>query len=360
MLSQLKAKIIQARKRGLAKRDWKVRYAKVFSCNPYLAAPVSAALEHEHKQLWSPLRKDMNIDTLRVCVNLSGSHLPDFVPEEVFVSEVEPCLNSYSAAVFLENKSVYNRWFPAGVLPACHLHDIDGQFFSRDYQLLNARESDLVLSELRYPVVLKPSIDSGGGRGVSFPKTADELRAGMRGRFNFVVQEQIRQHEFFSNLNRGRGLGVNTLRVCVYRSVKDNEFHILNMALRTGNTGTLDNDAAGGIACSVALDGSVNSYGVDKFGTKYLKHPASGVGYAEIGRIPLIEGLKTFVHQLAAYVWLARLMSFDICMDEAGDWRLIEVNLFGQTIRFSQYAGHAFFGEFTQEVIDFCLLNKAR
>ena len=354
MLSQLKTILLRARKRSLAKRDWKERYRAVFSKNAQLSKPVVACLDHEYQRRWSPLQKSPNLETLRLCVNLSGYESPDYVPEEVFVTEIEPYLNQYESAAFLANKSAYSRWFPSAALPVSYLHNIDGLFFSQDYRVLSRAQVDHVLDRLRYPVVLKPTIDSGGGRAVTFPRSADELRKEMAHRKNIVVQELITQHPFFSAMNAGKGKGVNTLRVCVYRSVVDNTLHVLNIALRVGNVGTLDNDAAGGIAIYVASNGTLNGYGVDKYGTRYEKHPASGIAFSTIEPIPSMDSLRAFVLQLAADVWLVRLMSFDICMDETGQWRAIEVNLKGQTIRFAQYGGHPFFGDFTGEVIKFC------
>lgn len=355
MLSQLKTNLLEARKRSLARRDWKVRYETVFSKHQHLSKPLSSQLESAYKQQWYSRHGAPELDTLRLCVNLSGVESPDYVPEEVFVTEIEPCLNRYESATFLANKSAYSKWFASTAFPSSYLHNIDGLFYSRDYCLLNQVQVAALLSQLRYPVVLKPTIESGGGRDVTFPGCVDELRRGMAARKNFVVQELISQHPFFSAMNSGKGKGINSLRVCVYRSVVDNAFHVLNVALRIGNVGTLDNDAAGGVACYVSEGGALNGYGVDKYGTRYEKHPASGLSFSAIEPIPAMEALRSFVLKLAADVWLVRLMSFDICMDAAGSWRVIEVNLRGQTIRFPQYGGHPFFGKFTREVIDYCL-----
>jgi hypothetical protein len=54
------------------------------------------------------------------------------------------------------------------------------------------------------------------------------------------------------------------------------------------------------------------------------------------------------------------LAGWDMSLDDQGRWRCIEVNLEGNTIRFAQYAGQPFFGEFTDEVIDYCLHHPRR
>jgi len=357
MLSMLKHRIELTRKRQLAARDWGVRYRCVFAKHPELMRKVRNDLERAHRKLWMPLRRNVRLSTLRMCVNLSGAPSPYYVPEELYVNEIEPCLNRYASMAFLANKSVYGKWFAAAALPKCYIHDVDGRLLSNDYRQIDSAAAGCILDRIRYPVVIKPTIDSGGGRDVGFPNSRKELESLMRGRRNFVVQEIIRQHEFFANLNAGAGKGVNTLRVCVYRSVADDSLHILNVALRMGQAGTLDNDAAGGIACAVDETGRLRAYGVDKYGGKHAVHPASGIRFHDVEAIPAFESLENFVLPLAEQVWLARLMSFDICMDASGAWRLIEVNLRGQTIRFAQYGGRPFFGVFTAEVIDYCTKN---
>jgi hypothetical protein len=121
-----------------------------------------------------------------------------------------------------------------------------------------------------------------------------------------------------------------------------------------GKGGSLDNETAGGIVCSVRSDGKLHDYAVDRFGTKFVTHPDSGLRFSDLEPVPHLRSLRTFACDMAQHLYLTRLASFDICLDINENWRAIEYNLFGQTIRFSQYAGNPFFGPFTSEVIDYC------
>src|SRR5690606_34952143 len=89
---------------------------------------------------------------------------------------------------------------------------------------------------------------------------------------NLVVQEKIVQHSFFSNIYND---SINTVRVCLYRSVLDNKIYILNISLRMGKDGSLDNIAAGGIFCSLDDNGFLASFALDQYGKKYFYHPGS-------------------------------------------------------------------------------------
>src|SRR5699024_10072732 len=87
---------------------------------------------------------------------------------------------------------------------------------------------------------------------------------------DFVVQEQISQHEFFRKYNP---VGLNTIRVYVYKSVINSRWHVINVALRMGKGGSLDNETDGGIYTMINEKGVMNGYAVDKYGQRFTTHP---------------------------------------------------------------------------------------
>lgn len=356
-LSSLKAKMLRWRERNLSSRDWRRRHAKVFKLHPeYRRHKLAQDLEGAHLTKWRKLRKDANSNTLQICSAISGATDVNIVPEEVFVSEIEPCLNNFSESTFLAHKSFYNRWFEAGVFPNDIFHIIDGEARDNRYARIDDDQVNMLIEATDFPVVVKPSWGSGGGRDVYFPDDADGLRCLISKLSDCVVQEMLVQDEFFARFNRGKGL--NTLRVAVYRSCVDNSMHVVSVALRMGKGGSLDNETDGGIVCYVFGDGRLNSYAVDKYGGKYHRHPDSGVIFADAGHIPEYDVMKEIACRVAGDVYGTRLVSLDMTYTEEKQWRVLELNLLKQTIRFSQYAGIPFFKEFTDEVIDYCLQNK--
>jgi hypothetical protein len=318
---------------------------------PEYAEPVGADIETAHKKLWRRLRRDVNLDTLRVCHGISGVAGPEIVPEEVYVSEIERCLNPRPVADFFAFKGGYNRWFKNGVFPNAFIHNVEGSLYDNKYMRIGADDIRQIAETLEYPVVVKPNIDSFGGADVAFISDSNSLLKHIDGRRNYIVQERIKPHPYFGRFSP---VGINTLRVCLYRSVETNELHILNVALRMGQGGSLDNETAGGIVCYINDDGRLNSYAVDKYGVKCDSHPDCGLRFDQQEPIPNFEDMKKLAVEVAHGVFLARLISLDLCLDSEGTWRAIEINIFCQTIRFAQYAGHPFFGEFTEEVVRYC------
>jgi hypothetical protein len=348
--AKIKTFVLRKRVRYLTRREWDKWHRDVFALRPEYAKPCPKSSEKEHLRLWRPLRPDVSLDTLRICYNISGVADPHMIPEEIWQSELESVLNRYDFCNFLANKSFSNRWFPGGLFPQVFLHNIDGTFYTGDYEPVDGAEVDALLRGMDYPVVFKPSMGSGG-RGVCFPDSPEALRERMAAQRNFVVQRKIRQHPFFSRFNSH---GLNTLRVCLYRSVVDNQVHFLNAALRMGVGGSLDNLTQGGIVRYVHEDGRLNHYAVDTHGLRFDRHPDSGLDFSVREVVPRFEELRQIARRAADCVYLTRVVSFDFCLDEAGQWRAIEVNLKNQTIQFPQYAGHPFFGRFTHEVVEYC------
>lgn len=107
--------------------------------------------------------------------------------------------------------------------------------------------------------------------------------------------------------------------------------------------------------CNIKPDGTLNEYGVNKYAVKYLSHPDSHIVFSDIV-IPYYKDLKLAAEKIANKVPLCNLLSLDMCLDHKNEWRCLEINTMGHTIRFAQYAGNGFFGKFTDEVIERTIL----
>lgn len=340
-----------SRVRG-AKRSWKKRHNKVLAMNKDYEKPCNPQIEKEHINLWSQFRRYPDLTTLRVTKNISGISDPRIIPEDIFVSDIEPSLIDDESAHLMSHKSLYNLWFPGGVFPKDFFHRINNQYLDSNLNPISFSELKKKAGGISYPVVIKPNWNSYGGKDVHFVENDEQLIRHCQKEKNFVIQEQIIQHEFFNKYNP---VGLNTIRVYVYRSVKDNATYVLSMALRMGKGGSLDNSSSGGIYSMIRQNGRLNNYAVDKYGKKYSKHPDTGYGFDE--KIPELNELKKLAERIGRQIFFTRIIGLDMCYDKDGAWRAIEVNTKGHTIRFSQYGGQPFLGEFTDEVIDYCKNN---
>lgn len=335
-----------------AKRSWDKRHKKVLELNNSYNNSCDTIIESEHQEKWSSFRWQVDKTTLRITKNISGVSDANIVPEDIYVSDIEPSLEIDSSVNYLSNKSFYNRWFKEGNFPEEFLHNLEGQYYNSNLKKITFDKFKSLAKNQTYPVVFKPNWGTYGGKGVKFIESYENLIELSKNKNNFVVQEQIEQHSYFDKFNP---VGLNTIRVYLYRSVLDDELHILTMALRMGKDGSLDNETAGGIHTMINFDGSLNGYAVDKYGSKYYEHPNTGYKFNSI--IPDYEGLKDLSTKVADKVFLSRVIGLDACLDKNGQWRIIEINTKGHAPRIAQYGGQPFFGEFTDEVIKYCKQN---
>lgn len=340
-----------SRRRG-AKRSWDKRHDTLLSRNEDLKHKCNSNTETEHKQIWSDFRTKTDLTTLRICKNISGVADPRIIPEDIYVADLEPSLITDRSVDFIGIKSFYNKWFTPGIFPDDLFHRIGDRYFNADLEEINYNQLVKLSDQIDYPIILKPNKDTYGGMDINIVEEACELLKLAKERKNFVVQKKIKQHDFFNKLYPK---SLNTIKVPLYRSVKDDKLHILPMALRMGKDGSLDNEAAGGINTLIREDGYLNDFAIDKYGTKYSEHPNTRVKFN--CKIPDLEGLKSLSLQVGKKVFYTRIFALDACYDQKGHWRIIELNTYGQSIRFSQYGGQPFFGRFTDEVIEYCKQN---
>ncbi|TFH23083.1 MAG: hypothetical protein E4H10_12690 [Bacteroidia bacterium] len=307
-------------------------------------------LEQEHIAYWKPFRKHVNLATLRICQSISDHADPKCVPEEVFKADIEPTLNGIPSSGYLSLKSIYNRWYRGHVFPEDYFHNIQGNWMDPDLNSISFDDVNSIIKDLEYPVVLKPNRNSQGGKGVLFPRNRMELKDLIGGKTDFLVQEKIVQHAFFDQFNPH---GYHSVRVNLYRSVVDNQVHILNHALRMGVGNSLDNLTSGGISSMIRKDGVLNGFAEDFIGEKYITHPDTGIAFDLA--IPDFEELIRLSLEVAEKVLYRRIICLDLCYDSKGRWRIFEVNYNGNTIKFSQHHGIPFFDEYTDEVRQYCI-----
>lgn len=331
----------------LLSKAWSKRHNKVKeTVKPFQISPSIK----EHQKRWQVLNSKFSSDTLNVCFSISGIDSIDYVPEEIFEGIIEKKLNKL-APDFMQHKSFYNRFFPKSIFIPDLFHKMDNIFYSEEHNPIDQEVLNNTIEGLIYPVVVKKSIDTAGGRDVHFVKDKASLERVLGMYDDIVVQPILRPHPYFRAFH---DFGLNTIRACLYKSIKTGKTHLLNTTLRIGRDGHLDNETQGGLVCNLDEKGALNEYVVDKYGDKLFEHPNSGIVFSDCDPIPAFNELKELSITVAEMVPYAHIISLDLAMGEDGQWKLIEINLEYQTTRFAQYAGKPFFAEFTDEVIEYC------
>lgn len=236
----------------------------------------------------------------------------------------------------------------------------------KDIQQLTAKEVAELLEGYE-KVCLKPSVDTCSGVGVTLlEKNADGVFTDgdcildgkkLLGYGNdFVVQEVLVQHPALSHFNTS---SINTLRICVYRSVVDDKCRATAAVMRVGAYGAfVDNAHAGGRYVGIDIKtGKLHHTTLDQYGQK--QNVWNGIDYSKGDyAIPHWNEILAFAEHMGERNIHCRLQAFDICLDASGNPRVVEINVGGFGWWLFLYTGQDVFVGETEKVIDYCLERR--
>lgn len=198
------------------------------------------------------------------------------------------------------------------------------KFLCRDF--IDLRESsfkdfkDFIANKDR--IVVKP-INNCGGKGVQVIQIDKEK---LKNEYNilkiynsimkkeqFLVEEYIIQHKNLTKLYPG---SANSLRVFTFLDEKNN-VHILEVILRIGNNGNVDNFSSGGMYSFVNEKGIVYLPAVDEKGNVFCEHPITKEKIVSF-KIPNYDKIQPLMKELALVVPSIRYVGWDIVITDNG------------------------------------------
>lgn len=259
---------------------------------------------------------------------------------------------------------MYHLYVPKDALASTILCRINGsRLLDNNYCLLS---SDLNQTLNAYQkVILKPSIDSDSGKGVmQFIRCGNDwlfvkdkkikLNTNFLMKYgdDFVLQESIEQHPDLAVFNPQ---SVNTLRVAVYKSVVNEQPHVVSAVIRIGKQGEfVDNAHAGGRFVGIDINsGILMKEAMDQFGNRTNVWNGIDLSNKEF-HIPSWNQVKELARSIASRMYHMRLIAFDLSVDCNGKPRLIEANVGGFSFWLFMYTNQNPLGEYTDEIINYC------
>lgn len=330
--------------------------------------------EGEFIKKWKPIYENVNIDFYRFYANFCGED-PNILSDDIYHTVIEPILNDQAVLSVYSNKNMYELLMNRNVFPVCLLRNIDGDFLDRDYQVISMNEDEfrkrIIMNERVRRLkqfICKPTTDTSGGNGVHLYKLGDDGRwTNEEGKLlsldilvneykkDFILQECINPSNFVKQFNE---TSFSTLRIFTYRSVKDDSVHFIGGYLRVGAKGSFkDNVWGGGYACPINPNGTLAEFATDSQRKKYDN--INGISLTDnTFEIPNFDKVMELVTYVAKKNVPNRLLSFDILLDEDNIPHVIEFNIKNQTVTTIQTSGRTFFGEYTDEVIEYCMNRK--
>ena len=290
----------------------------------------------------------------------------DLMPVPVYF-HIEDCLNDRMLTYSLKEKNFYDNFIGEIKTPHTVLRKINGFLYDYDFKRVTAVQPllDAWKKNYRY-LFLKPSIDSGGGSSImKFELDGDKFVGDGKAmgddfftsyKHDFVLQEYVKQHKFYSQFNPDSN---NTLRFFIYRSVTDDQIHILHTILRIGAKGSfLDHDHLGGVAVAIDDKNRVSEHAIDIHGVKH--DTVNGIKLSELPEAPFVTEAREVATRIAERVYYGRLLALDFTVSNKGEPLFIELNCRRNGINQYQMHNGPLFREHTSAVLEHCLNIKPK
>lgn len=330
----------------------------------------AAMLDYRARWKWSHAHL-LSKNFYNACAYFSGMHHRDLMPPNVYLHSVEPVLNNKLMTEAYAEKGSYDKWLDKALLPYTIIRNVNGRLMDSDGQIIRDAQMHLQHHQGNFrKIIVKPTTDSWGGKNVLVFEEKDGEHINVETgnvldynwlvnnyKANFIVQEFIEQHPFYKRFNP---TSFNTFRVYTYKSVSDNQIHVLHVVLRVGKEGSqVDNISSGGTACGVKQDGKLRNFGLTKELERIAYLPLlPELKLSEVGKLHMIDEVKQEAIKIAEHLPFNRIVGMDMGVDVNNKVRLIEINTDNIGVADSQFVHGPFFREFTDEVIDFCKRTK--
>lgn len=286
----------------------------------------------------------------------SGIFKKEFLPHDIFCSRIAPLLNQKTQWPALLDKNLAYSLFKEFEHPELLVSNINGFYFHEGDVITESQAIDFC-SKSKNKLIIKPSIESGGGfmvKVITVKDDSKETKRELSELFNiyakdFVVQKFVEQSETLAQLNDS---SLNTMRIMSY--LNGQGVHIISSVLRVGNIGSnTDNFKTGGIACGIEETGQLKETGFFQNGeTVNASH--SGFVFKDV-IIPNYDVVIKIISALHKRVPYFKIISWDIGMNKYDQPVLIEYNTYNQSTKIHQIVNGPLFGAFTDEILSLAL-----
>ena len=292
----------------------------------------------------------------------------NIVPEEVIHLVIEPVLNSKMAAGFYGDKNFFEKILPPSYLPKTILRKIRGQFYDKDYKRVDLNKpfiEGIINEVVTKKLIIKPSVDGESGRGVHLFNYSEKdkcwksngkiLTSGYLAEEqgdDIIMQEAVEQHADIAKFNSS---SVNTLRLAVYRSIKDDQCHVIGAIMRIGTHGSIvDNAHQGGCFVGINKNGKLKHTVCNQYGQ--MSQRFNGIDFGQDFYYPEWNTVISFAKEVCSRIVHHRLVALDIVVDKNGTPKLIEYNITPGSFSswLFQYSVGSAFGDYTDEILEYC------
>ncbi len=276
--------------------------------------------------IWRGNVKGFGFATHELVQSVTGKFEPYICSELVFRTKIELALNNFQLKYGFSEKNYFDKLFSGEPMPKTVIRNINGVFLDEFYKPITDKEYVEILSKYD-SVIVKPSIENGFGRSVMLYKNGEYENIRKNFKKDYLIQEVLRQHSSISALNES---SINVLRV-ISLSMNGNVSPV-NCALRCGAAGAItDNsvtkDGRGMFVVGVDSDGFLKNEAYHSCGERITVAP-NGQNFVGV-QLPNFKEALAMTTRMHEQLPHFGFIGFDVCFDEDGAPRIMELNFRG-------------------------------
>ena len=348
---------------------WKIHYKKKYSnyLKETIKEPIKEIPEEvtakEVNKVWG---KYCHVDPrwAQYYYTMNGIASPNYVSSEVWFGKICRILNQRKRYPYpmLQDKNYLDLLFSDLVeTPNVLLRNINGQLLNNQFYPVSENEAIKWLCDTQTEVVIKPSVESKGGRAVAFvshigdnEQFYNQLFKTIHNNKDYVVQNVVTQHSAMAKLNPN---SINTIRILTL--LWNEKVYLLGALVRIGVKGIrVDNPhTSNGVSCALDENGKMIKTAYDRDWYPHVKLP-NGIVF-EGYQVPYYSDLINTAKRLHYKTPHTRVVGWDMTVTEDGRPILIEANLDTPEIYFHQIGTGPIFNKsgLLDEVMSYVINN---
>ena len=330
------------------KKDYKHRY-KNLALNNIPLRRLTKEQKLEIKKVWGRLCLN-DYATHELIYSITGDFNPYYCSALTFGTILEFALNDDVYKEAWSDKNFFDLHFPNVKFPHTIIRNVCCSLYDHEYNEIDTKRAIEILSAYN-SVVIKPSRDTGTGRGVKLISVDEATQSIQDSRMcDYLIQELLEQYEPIEELNPS---SVNIIRL---NSLFINgKCSFLSASLRVGAAGSFtDNsttpDGRGIIIIGITEDGTLKDHAYYPCGERIEVLP-SKVDYKGL-KIPNFDKVKDLAQDIHRKMPFAKYVGFDIAFDKDGLPVVMEYNINAPGVFYYQLANGPLFADRTSEIIE--------
>ena len=349
-------------------RHYQKKLDRIKQWHPELFKPIDPEVRERHLKLWGRFGLPVTDKWVTWLTNLSGIADYRYAPEDMVFGRVERILNDCNRSGFeCEDKNQFFLYVPNELQAKTYLRFVRGAFYDEDFHWMPEKVAQSILDLDHGDMIGKVCVNSLGGHGITKfiyksghysgnhcdRLTTDWIKNEAQ---SYILQEKIEQCDFSAQFNPH---SANSCKIVTLRCPWSGEIKVVKAGMRFGQTQSVfDNLSSGGLCVCVDVKSgelsptAYNWYKSDPFST----HPLTGLQFAHQVH-PHFGQMKDIVVKCAANVPDMNMLSWDLIATKDGKVKILEVNASSQSHDWLQFDFGALFGDYTEQVVDWCVAH---